>query len=174
MQLKDFKFALPFKVNYNITLGLKYLFEDDIDFNVYLPTKNKNLQRPFVWTPHQKNQLILSIFKGIPIPPVTILRYRDSNEEVTVKVIDGKQRIGTLLDFYNNNIPFTWEGKDYFLSDLSAEIYNHFMYHDLLANVGYEYYDERVSDDDLIKWFEYINFMGTPQDVDHLNNLKGI
>ena len=174
MELKDFKFELPFKVSNNLTLGLKYLFEDDIDFNVYLPSKNKNLQRPFVWTRFQKGQLIIYVFRNTPIPPITVLQYRDSNLKITRKIIDGKQRVGTLLDFYNNIFPFTWEGKDYYISDLSADMYNHFVYYDLLANVGYEYYDDRVSDDDLIKWFEYLNFMGTPQDIDHLNNLKGI
>ncbi len=43
---------------------------------------------------------------------------------------------------------------------------------DIKANVGYEYSDKLISDDDKIAWFEAINFTGTPQDAEHLRSLK--
>jgi hypothetical protein len=40
------------------------------------------------------------------------------------------------------------------------------------ADVAYEYHDALISDEWKIAWFEMINFAGTPQDIEHLNNLK--
>ena len=41
--------------------SVKYFKQNDIDWDVYLPTKGKNLQRGFVWTLEQKRELILSV-----------------------------------------------------------------------------------------------------------------
>jgi hypothetical protein len=40
------------------------------------------------------------------------------------------------------------------------------------ADVAYSYPDVPITDDQKIAWFEMINFAGTPQDIEHLNNLK--
>ena len=43
---------------------IKYFKMLDIDWNVYLPTRKRNLQRDYVWTIEQKRELIWSIFIG--------------------------------------------------------------------------------------------------------------
>jgi hypothetical protein len=39
-------------------------------------------------------------------------------------------------------------------------------------NVSFEYRDTIFSDESLIQLFEHLNFSGTKQDKEHLNNLK--
>lgn len=143
-----------------------------IDWNVYLPTKGMNLQRDFVWTLEQKRELIYSIFKGIQLPPISIIQYRDKTKNVTYKIIDGKQRLSTIISFVKNEFSIIWNNKEYFFDDLDHRIQGEFLFHGTIrSNIGYEYDDDPISDDDKIKWFNLINFAGTPQDKEHMNKL---
>ena len=56
-------------------------------------------QRANVWKPKQKSELIESILMGIPIP--VFYFFEDINGKQ--QVVDGKQRISTLLSFLNND-----------------------------------------------------------------------
>lgn len=35
-----------------------------------------------------------------------------------------------------------------------------------------ELYKNTITDEDKITWFKFLNFAGTPQDVEHINNLN--
>ena len=59
---------------------------------------NPNFQRMFRWSPVQKSRLIESILLGIPLPPLFIAQ--DKNGIDTV--IDGVQRLSTILEFTKN------------------------------------------------------------------------
>ena len=52
-------------------------------------------QRQFVWSPLRESQLIESIFLGIPIPPIFLA----TNTDGTWEVVDGVQRMSTILHF---------------------------------------------------------------------------
>jgi len=67
MKLSDFRKQLPFLVQDNMTVfySMRMLKKYTLDFDVYLPSIGKNLQRPFVWTLEQKQALILSVLKGM-------------------------------------------------------------------------------------------------------------
>lgn len=54
-----------------------------------------DFQRLFRWTLDQKSRLIESILLGIPLPPIFVFEREDGNWEL----IDGLQRISTLLEF---------------------------------------------------------------------------
>ena len=54
-----------------------------------------DFQRLFRWTNERKSNFVESIFIGIPIPPV----FAYENEDGTWELIDGLQRISTLLEF---------------------------------------------------------------------------
>lgn len=54
-------------------------------------------QRRFVWGDDRQSQLIESIFLGIPIPSL----FMATNEDSTWEVIDGLQRLTTLIRFVN-------------------------------------------------------------------------
>lgn len=61
---------------------------------------NPNFQRVFRWSPIQKSRLIESIILGIPLPPIFV-----SVDRRTIwTVIDGVQRLSTLLEFSKNLI----------------------------------------------------------------------
>jgi len=56
---------------------------------------NPDFQRLFRWEIGQKSKLIESLLLGIPIPPIFVFEKEDS----TWELVDGLQRISTLLEF---------------------------------------------------------------------------
>jgi len=160
--------------------GIEYLFNErtQLDFDVYLPTKGKNLQRELVWTLEQKREFIMSIIYGRHIPNIALInaspkRFPDRGIWVrTFEVIDGKQRLTTLKDYLEDKFTILLEGTEFLYSELPYD-YKSGIFMRLYLN-AYEYvedYDNFVSDDEKIAWFKFINFAGTPQDREHLNNL---
>lgn len=182
LKLKDVRKTLPFNINYGMAdLSIKDIlnpnYNIEIDWDVFLPSKNINLQRGFVWTLDQKRELIYSIFKGIKIANITFIQFKDdygkSTEKTIYKIIDGKQRLSTMISFCKGEFSIFWDNKEYYFDDLDLSIQGEFLFHGrLISDIGYEYPDKLISDDDKIAWFEMINFAGTPQDIEHLKNLK--
>lgn len=173
LKLKDVRWEPPFNINYGMAdLSIRNLIERDryqIDWDVYLPSRGMNLQRGFIWTLDQKRELVYSLFKGIKIAPISVISY----DHKVYKIIDGKQRLSTILSFCKNEFPVIWNSQEYYFKDLDWDIQGEFLSHGTVrADIGYEYPDKRISDDDLVGWFEMINFSGTPQDKEHLTNLK--
>lgn len=177
LSLNDVRPKLPFNINYGMSdLSIKHILDPNwnitIDWDVYLPTKKMNLQRPLVWTLQQKQELIYSVFKGIKIPNISIIQYRDDNKDITYKIIDGKQRLSTLIAFVNNEFNIIWNNVEYNFNELDNSIQGEFLYHGLInSNIAYEYPNLPISDEDKIKWFQLINFSGTPQDKQHIDKL---
>lgn len=177
LQLSDVRSNLPFNINYGMgDISIKNILDPNwnitIDWDVYLPTKKMNLQRDFVWTLEQKRELIYSIFKGIQIAPISVIQYKDNSNKTIYKIIDGKQRLSTILSFVKNEFSIIWNNQEYFFNELDQSIKGEFLYHGLIrSNIGYEYHDNLISDDDKIKWFNMINWAGTPQDKQHIDKL---
>lgn len=61
-------------------------------------------QRDPIWKDDKKSLLIDSILKDIDIPKIYLAYF---TKEKKYECIDGKQRIASILGFYNNNIPTT-------------------------------------------------------------------
>src|SRR6478735_11042092 len=91
--------------------GIAYLAKQRIDYNVYLSSKNKNLQRDFVWSLEQKRELIYSIFMERNIPALSLINLYNEDTLDTFQVIDGKQRLSTMIAFYNNEFDIIIDGK---------------------------------------------------------------
>lgn len=84
-------------------------FFDSLDYNVYLPSIDKNLQREFVWTFEMKQMYITAVVLGHPIPPITLIKLTDeSTGKITHQVIDGKNRLKTIQDFKDDIFPIDW------------------------------------------------------------------
>jgi hypothetical protein len=66
-------------------------------------------QRQFVWNDESQSKLIESIFLGIPIPSLFMATNRDS----TWEVIDGVQRISTVIRFCGSKDQLTLIGRDH-------------------------------------------------------------
>lgn len=60
-------------------------------------------QREYVWKQKQKSELIESILMGIPIPIIYLFQTKDA----LIQVVDGRQRIGAVIDFMNNKFKLT-------------------------------------------------------------------
>lgn len=146
------------------------------DFDVYLETKGVNLQRGLVWTLLQKQQLVLSIIKGIAIPPITQVICKEKNYNIEdkrhIKIIDGKQRITTLCSFIKNEFPIVIDNVEYYFKDFDEDLAYRFNHCSITTNIVYHYYDRQMTDDLLIHLFEHVNFLGTPQDEQHLATIK--
>lgn len=180
LKLSQIRKPLNLKIQMGISMDIRDMIDgnygDVMDFDVYLPTKGMNLQRPLVWTDDQKREFVISVLKGIEVASISVIIYKDDITRQTngqiIKVIDGKQRITTLIAFVKNEFPLIIDGEKYFYNDMEQQaqsILNTFWFR---SNRVYEYPDKLISDDNKIAWFEMINFAGTPQDVEHLNNLK--
>ena len=179
LELRDVMSPLKIKItNRNLCLfTVRDLFKKtdryEFDFDVYLPSKQMNLQRDLCWTLFQKQELILSILKGVDIPPISVI-HRDHS---IYYVIDGKQRLHTVLEFIDNEFPIEVKGNLYYFKDLGDSCLYKFLQFTFLGDVAYEYTDHPdpvlFSDDDKIQWFALLNFSGTPQDKEHLKALEG-
>jgi hypothetical protein len=132
------------------------------DFDVYLPSKGMNLQRPLVWTIEQKRALIESIIVRRYIPPISVIQTVDD----VYQVIDGKQRLTSFIEYIQGGFDFC----GYHYSDLPKEYIGQIDRHYICAYRLCEY-DEPISDGDKIEWFRWINFAGTPQEYEHMNAL---
>ena len=156
-----------------ISSQIKYFKKLDIDFNVYLPSKGKNLQRDLVWTIEQKRELIMSVLIGRHIPHCAVINTinkEDSSKDLYL-IIDGKQRLTTIFDFIDNKFSIELEGKEYLFSDLPTEYQQAINYYHFRYYVINEPWDNRITDEQKIAWFKFINFAGTPQDKSHIDNL---
>jgi len=72
---------------------IKRMAEQTKEINI-----SPSFQRHNVWKSHQKSELIESILMNIPIPVIYVFE----NEVGLKQIVDGKQRISTIIEFMNN------------------------------------------------------------------------
>ena len=140
--------------------------------SVYLPTIKYNLQRGFVWTYYQKEELIWSVLLGRDIQKISVISVCVGNNEL-LQIIDGKQRLKALIDFIDNEYRIHDEnGKSYYYNDLPLEYQQAILFLQLGVYTVYQDIDKSIADKDKIDWFNRINFAGTPQEYHHRLKLK--
>lgn len=88
-----------------------------VDFFLYCKTgghleMNPPYQRGDVWGTTRRRNLIKSLILGIPIPSIVINDRFSANTGEEVVVIDGKQRVTSILMFMENKltVPGSWFG----------------------------------------------------------------
>lgn len=149
-----------------------------LDFDVILPTRAINLQRPFVWTLEQKREFILSIVKNPSyIPRVAFLMKPSKSEDPTscldtIQVIDGKQRVLSFMSFIEGEYSLVYKGEEYTFNDLPDDWQRSIKTFTMKAFVCYEPLNRPLTDNQKIAWFTLINFAGTPQEREHLDLLN--
>lgn len=153
---------------------VKYLKSLPIDWDVYLPSHGKNLQRDFVWNIEQKRALIDSIIVGRHIPHLAIINIIDpnDNQKDINQIIDGKQRLSSIFEFIDDKFTIVLEGDEYLYSELPIDYRNAISRYHIRYYVVNELWGKPITDDEKITWFKFINFAGTPQDVKHIESLK--
>lgn len=65
---------------------------------------NPPYQRKSVWTLREKQRFLDTILRNYPSPALFLHRSLDDQGNPTYHVVDGKQRISTILDFADNNL----------------------------------------------------------------------
>lgn len=81
----------PFEVIYS-----KFGEEDNLDATLYVPS----YQREFVWDIKRQSRFIESVLLGVPLTPFLV----SEDDENRLEIIDGSQRIRTLIAFYENKL----------------------------------------------------------------------
>lgn len=157
--------------------GEKKLY-NNIDFDVMLDN-GMPLQRDYVWTIEQKRNLIISMLCEKKFPAFYLICYTDdfiktgkNSDKLTFKVIDGKQRLSTIKDFIENKFPILYEGYEYYFSDLTSMQKYRINCYSMDFHLVYEYHDEKLGDEKYVSLFNYVNFGGTPQEIEHMKNLE--
>lgn len=120
-------------------------------------------QRGYVWTDEDKEKLIDSIFKGIEIGKIALIK-RDYSQDLMYEVLDGKQRIGALIDFVTDRFQY----KGFFFSELSGLDRNYFKEK---FQVPVATIDRGITEKQKIQYFIALNTMGKVMDAEHINML---
>ena len=145
-----------------------YFSQVSLNWDVYLKSYGMCLQRGFVWNKSQKRELIWSILMRRHIPRMAIIFTIDDVYEI----IDGKQRLGAMLGFYYGEFSLEYEGKEYYYKDLPIEHQKAIGQYHFAYMVYNEEHGKKLTDDQRVAWFKYINFAGTAQDSEHMDKLK--
>ena len=133
----------------------KYFFGIDMD---------PDYQRGYEWELEDKQKLIDSIFKNIDIGKFAFIHkpFSGSNEPL-YEILDGKQRINALCEFYENRFPY--KGK--YFNDLSAKDRNHF------CNYGVDVAEIAQADKEtILKYFLMLNTGGKAISEEHLDKVR--
>jgi len=170
------------KYNHHISKGLSFYKISNwpenfnIDFDVFLPSKGLNLQRGYVWTIEQKRAFILSVLKDQKCPSIVVvqhdLRGTMNRGDSQWQIIDGKQRLSTILNYIDNKFPIVIEEGIFFFKDLPKDCQQQIEFFNLTVDVHYSYQSKPISDDTKISLFEDCNWLGTPQDIEHFKRIK--
>jgi hypothetical protein len=153
---------------------------DEINANPFIIDKNGEkifYQRGLCWSLQQRQALIQSIYQNISIGTVTVRNrsWKWIEQQIAIgeqpafkDIVDGKQRLHTLVEFITDK--FTDAQGNYF-SDLSDQAQ-----HKFFSSTAMTYYElsEDVSDKDVIDMFLSINIAGVKIDLNHINFVKSI
>lgn len=153
---------------------IKNLNNRKLDFDVFLPSKGVNLQREKVWNLDQKRELIISILieRNIPnICAISLIDYNDERGGDIIQIIDGKQRLTTMIDFINDGFTVILEDEEFLFSELPDDYKFKINHYEIRGQLAYDQYGQSISDNTKINWFKAINFFGSPQEISHLNKL---
>jgi len=144
---------------YNSGIGslLNMVYRQGVDFDV-------DYQREHVWELKDKIDLIDSIFNNIDIGKfVFIQRSWNDTRQKQLEILDGKQRLSALCEFYEDRFKY----KGFYFSQLSNSDKNKFDSHGIAY--GYlENPDKRAIFETFIK----LNTCGKPMATKHINKVK--
>lgn len=75
-----------------------------------------NYQRNYVWNIDKQTAFIESLFMGIVIPPIYVVEIstNDPLEATRYEIVDGKQRLSTLLHFIENDLKLSSKSLEYY------------------------------------------------------------
>jgi len=123
---------------------------------------NPPYQRELVWDENDKMALIDSIFNNIDIGKFTLV-HRGFSVEVMYEIVDGKQRLSALTEFFEGR--FAYRGLVF--QQMSNRDRHQFL--DYLVSWAVS---EHLSSEQKMKLFLKLNTTGRPQDLAHLQKVR--
>jgi hypothetical protein len=154
----EFADAFDLRANYSNTCLeglLNKVYHFGVDFN-------PSYQRGLVWTTEQKQALIKTIFDIGSIGTFAFNR-RSYDADVLYEVIDGKQRLSALCEFYEDRWPY------------NGAYYSELSIHDtsIFKNASTpEVVLQEATEEHKLRLFLRINRAGTPVDVEHIHKVE--
>ncbi|MGA4993821.1 DUF262 domain-containing protein [Nonomuraea bangladeshensis] len=141
-------------------------WSDDNELNL-----NPIFQRGPVWAPPARTYLIDSIIRGYPIPKLLLRTSIDRDTRRTIRdVVDGQQRLKTIIDFASNKFALTAKAKEYRgyrYRDLGDEEKDAFLAYKLTCEQLIN-----ASDEDVLEVFLRINSYAVPVNGSELRNAR--
>lgn len=125
-------------------------------------------QRGYVWAAADREKLLDSIFAGRSIGGF-IFREMPFDETLTnggflYEIVDGKQRLSTICDFYENRFPY----RGYFFNDLPAK--DQYFFTDF--TVSFADLSENISTKEVLQIFLVLNESGRPCESSVMDRAK--
>jgi len=144
--------------NNDISSLMHKCYNSGVDFN-------PQYQRDLVWSMEKKLSLIDSIFENVEIGKFTFIKHDYSRKPFYYEILDGKQRLSTILEFYEDR--FAWRGKKF--SELCFEDAHHFTGFPVIQGEVSELTEQQI-----YKLFIKMNTSGTPVSQEHLDKIKSL
>lgn len=127
---------------------------------------NPSYQRGNVWSLEDKVSLIDSIFNDIEIGRIVLMKRPYSDKRTHMyEMIDGKQRLTTLVEFYEDR--FEYKGLKF--SQLHPIDQNHFENKQMAVIEAPD-----MSDQEILEYFVRVNTSGRPVNPEHLDKVKAM
>ena len=154
-------------------------FPTTIDINQLISWDNSKelvlkpvYQRNKVWNDSARSYLIDSIMRNYPVPPIFMRDKLNLNERKTIReVVDGQQRISTILDFYNDKFCI----KKSHNKELGGKCFNNFSEEEKERFLTYKIIIEKITekDDSLVfDMFARLNSNSMPLNKQELRNAR--
>jgi hypothetical protein len=130
---------------YNISEISKWYDENELNIS-------PKFQRNSVWNEQAKSYLIDTIIRDLPIPPIFIRQSIDIKlNKVYREIIDGQQRLRTIIDFINDKFKLHGISSDLnvrgnFFSDLDDEMKENLLGYEISAQIIKEKDDAKIYD----------------------------
>lgn len=117
---------------------------------------NPEFQRGSVWTPPARTFLIDSILRELPIPKIYLRTRIDIEKKTSIReVVDGQQRLRTIIDFSNDKFSLTKRAGEFSglrFSTMSGELQELFLSYPIAVHQLLN-----ASDDDVLEVFSRLN-----------------
>lgn len=121
-------------------------------------------QRGYVWTEADKQYLLESVFVNADIGKFVLANRTEWKPGLPMyEIVDGKQRLITLVDFFEGRLPY----QGYFFEDLGSKDRNAFLNH-LISYAEIK----GASHEDILRYFLFLNRGGKQMDVKHLEKVE--
>jgi hypothetical protein len=129
-------------------------------------------QRRGVWTNGARSFFIDTLIREMPVPPIFLrVRQSDDKKKIVREVVDGQQRLSTVLQFVNDEFRLAksmdsrWAGRNF--SELSSQYQNNIRQFSFICEIY-----QGVSDADILEVFARLNQYSVPLNSQELRNGK--